>query len=107
MATPTHKGIALTLLDGQEYVIPALTLGQLDRLQDDIAKIKGRDPIFEPECRNSMVEVVLASLQRNYPTLDRDKLLDLMDPVLLGDAWQAVIGVSGLVERVRRLEAKT
>lgn len=84
-------------INGEEYVIPPLSLGQLrngalgflqehDRL---IAETK----VFEAyEIRS---KVILLALQRNYPDFQEDKLVSFLDMANIGSIWLSVLGASG------------
>lgn len=95
MSRKLIKGVTVEM-GGEAWVIPPLTLGQVEDLQDDIAKLSGGNP---REQFAIMATVVHAAMVRNYPELTlecvRNELLDLANVFEVTDA---VMGSSGLVK---------
>jgi hypothetical protein len=97
-----HKGIAVEFADGTIYTVPPLTLGQIDRRQDALGKLQSGNVLFNKEDRDTAVDVIHAALQRNYPDLTPEHVRDeLLDAANIQIALAAVMGASGLVERLK------
>lgn len=94
-------GIKLTIGD-EEYVVPALTLGQLrnegmlDKMKQHDAKLADAETYFD--ALDIRAEIILAALQRNYPDVTLDKLRDQLDLGNVSDIWNAVMGASGMIK---------
>ncbi|MDO5058584.1 MAG: hypothetical protein Q4D82_01420 [Neisseria sp.] len=92
------KGVKVEL-GGEIYVVPPLTLGALEQLQDDIAKMNGNTAFNEQV--NVISKVGLAALQRNYPEMTREKLLEIVDVSNMNELFEAVMDVSGLKRKAQ------
>ena len=83
-------------MDGRDWIVAPLTLGQLRRLWPQVQRLgevgagMGEDEI------TAMVELVTAALQRNYPDLKPEKVADLLDLGNAGAVLNAVLTGSGL-----------
>jgi hypothetical protein len=78
MSAPLFEG-PLIELGGRTYVLPKLSFGAFQRAQTkirDIAEGRFADPV---ELQAAVADVILASLQRNYPELTHEQLLDVLD----------------------------
>lgn len=90
------KGIPLTLGDDKEYVIPPLTLGALEDLADDIARL---DAVAGPEAAKIIVTVVHRALVRNYPKITPADVRELIDLDTMMDVFTATMGAAGAKRR--------
>lgn len=90
-------GVSLTI-DNEEFVVPALSLGQLrngglDALKAHDEKLATGASFFEmAEVRG---KIILLALQRNYPDFAEDKLFSFLDLNNIAPFWSAVLGLSG------------
>lgn len=99
------KGTPLTLGDGKEYVIAPLSLGALEDYGEAI-KAMGNNAL-DPATIKLMIDVVHASLRRNYPEMTRDMVRELIDISNALTVFQACMNVSGLtVQAAASGEAK-
>lgn len=90
------EGTALNL-GGKEYIVPPLTLGQVRRLQKDIERISKLDASsLDNSAIDTMLNVILTGLSRNYPDMTKEQLEDIVDIGNLRTVTEAVLGVSGL-----------
>lgn len=80
-------------LGGTDYVVPPLSLGALFEFQK---RIQCLDEMPEPERQALVIEITLRALKRNYPTLTREEVLEMVDVANLWDVFAAVMDVSGL-----------
>jgi len=64
-------GVAVEM-NGQEWVVPPLTLGQLRRLMPKLRQLTDIGAAMGEEQIAVLVEIVSAALQRNYPDLTSD-----------------------------------
>ncbi|MFG7180669.1 hypothetical protein ACGYQ5_14170 [Burkholderia pseudomallei] len=95
------KGIDVTL--GREtYVVPPLNFRLLQELADSIAIVnKGGSFVADAETRNAFVDVIHASVQRNYPDVTREQIVDALDVSNAQTAMLALLGVSGFERKAK------
>jgi hypothetical protein len=72
-------------MGGQDWLVPPLTLGQLQRFLPRVQELTAAGPVgaFGPEQIAMMVEIITAAMQRNYPEITADQVGNLLD---LGNA---------------------
>jgi hypothetical protein len=104
------RGVKIEL-GGREFVLPALTLDQLEELEEDIATVSklvtGEIESFGRERYKAMARVIHAALARNYPDMAIEEVRSLLDLSNVGRAWKAVMGVSGLDQKDAAREEQT
>lgn len=84
-------------LGDEEFVVPALSLGQLrngvlDQLQEH-DKLVAEGKTFE--AMDIRGKVILVAMQRNYPDFSEEKLLTYLDLQNTTEVWLSVLGLSG------------
>lgn len=84
-------------IGGEDFVVPALSLGQLrnglmDRLKEH-DKVLAEATLFDAMLIRA--EVILAAIRRNYPDFDEQRLMDYLDLRTVLPMWNAVLGASG------------
>lgn len=92
------RGIVLAM-GGRDYLVPALTLAQLDDLEPELELLEawakaptvGRIP---KETRHAGAKVIAAALGRNYPEMTVEAALGLLDLNNFGDAIGAIVGAT-------------
>jgi hypothetical protein len=91
------------VLGESEYIVPPLSLGQLRRFKDEFKKVDdarkaatslGDDQFFA--VLDGSMPIILAALQRNYPSLTQEVLDNVIDIGNFQDVMQAVMAASGL-----------
>jgi len=92
---PRLSGVELTLGDGNQYIVPPLTLGMCQRFAEVIsghtsADVKGFESITK------LLPVLYAAFQRNYPAVTQEQFADLVDLSNYLDVFRAVMKVSGM-----------
>lgn len=96
------KGIKFEFANGEELIIPPLSLGSLEIVQGDLSTFDGT------VSRKSVGAVVLAvhlALLRNYPDMTVERVKnDLLDISNMGAVMQAVMDIGGLLRKAQ--EAK-
>jgi hypothetical protein len=81
----------------EEYRVPALAFGAIQDLQDRVGSMAGL-PVGgkpTPEQMATVVDVVHAALKRNYPSMTREQLLDMLDLENYQEVLGAVLNISG------------
>ena len=81
-------------MGGETWVVPPLSLRQLRENYETIVT-----PVTSGSIEDVIVSrlpIILMAMQRNYPDLTEDKLLDMLDANTLLPTFFAVAGGSGL-----------
>jgi hypothetical protein len=94
--TIQHDG-AKVRIGGKEWIIPALSLGQIRRLKEKISGLSNLSSMMTDEQVNDVCEIVHTALKRNYPDLALAEVEDMVDLGNMRNVIQAVMGQSGLV----------
>jgi hypothetical protein len=81
---------------GREWTIPPLTIGQLRRLTPELSTIASQASMLDAEVIASLVKVVTAALQRNYPDLAEHSVEEVLDLGNAGEVLNAIFAGSGL-----------
>lgn len=92
------KGVNVEFSDGKTLVVPPLTLGAVELLQDRLATFKGG---LDKDSIALAVDATLMALQRNYPDMTRERVADLVDLSNMSDVMEAVMDVSGLKRKAQ------
>lgn len=79
---------------GRVLVIPPLSLGAMERLQDRLAGMS--DDMFDPENIGTVIDTVHAALGRNYPDMTREEVADMIDLENMQEAMTCAMDISGL-----------
>lgn len=95
------KGIDVTL--GRDtYVVPPLNFRMLKDLAQQIAIVnKGGSFVSDSDTREAFIDVIHASVQRNYPDVTRDQIVDVLDVSNAQAAMLALLGVSGFERKAK------
>lgn len=98
------KGVSLELGDGNTYVLPPLTLGALEILQDKLnASYAGA---LDPEYIKTVIDAAHLALRRNYPDLTRDQVKEIIGLENMEMVFKAVLDVSGMFRKSLEAQAK-
>ena len=92
---PLIPGVTIAMA-GRDWMVPPLTIGQLRRLLPKIRSIRNLGVNMESEDIASLVEVVLAAMQRNYPEMTAEALEEHLDLGNSKHVLTAVLTGSGL-----------
>lgn len=91
------KGVTVEM-GGEEWVIPPLTLGAIEDMQEELSALATLDPKAQFA---AMATVIHTAMQRNYPDLTLDRLKrDLLDMGNIFEVTDAVMGASGMVKKL-------
>ncbi len=90
-------------LGGTEYIVPPLSLGSLEELQDRIASF--REGTVDPASVKMVIDCSLRALKRNYPEMTREQLVEVLDVGNMGDVMGAVMDVSGVRRKQQEQDA--
>lgn len=87
-----YKGLLKTL-GGVDYVIPPISLGALEQMQERITKVVGE---LDADTITTVIDVTHSALSRNYPEITREEVSDIVDVGNMFELFEAVMDVSGL-----------
>ena len=90
-------------MGGKDYIVPALSFGQLRRLMPKLKETNSIGAQMTPEQMENVIEIVFAALSRNYPDLKLEDVENLIDLNNLATIFSAVMGQSGLSKSVDAL----
>lgn len=93
MAIVKVKGVPVEL-GGVEYIIPPLSLGALEQLQDRVASFTG--DIRSKEQVATVMDAAHAAMKRNYPEITREQIGEMIDVGNMAEVFEAVMDISGL-----------
>ena len=96
-----YQGISYNF-GGRFLVIPALSLGAMEQLQDRLSAMG--DDLSSPEYIGTVIDTVHAALGRNYPDMTRAEIADLIDLENMQEAMQCAMDVSGLKRKAFEAE---
>ncbi|MBF0186160.1 MAG: hypothetical protein HQM06_17470 [Magnetococcales bacterium] len=91
-----HEGVTVHFA-GSDWVVPALSLGQLKRLMPHFQTLQGGQ--FSIEQIDSALQVIHAALSRNYPQIQMEDVEELVDLVTVPILMEAIMRASGLVRQ--------
>lgn len=98
---PRFKGVTVEFANGDKLIVPPLSLGQVELLQDKLTKFSGA---LDPESVALVIEATTMALTRNYPEITREKVKDeLVDLANMEAVMLAVMDVSGLRRKEQEL----
>jgi hypothetical protein len=93
----------MVAMGGQQWTVPPLTLGQLRRLMPKVQQLTEIGSQMGEEQIGTLIEIVAAALQRNYPDISVEIVENLLDLGNAGAVLNAVLTGSGLRPRERSL----
>ena len=86
-------------MGGKEWVVPALSLGQIKRLAPKIEGLATLSNMLTADQVTNVCEIVHAALKRNYPELTLEEVEDMVDMANMRAVIQTVMGQAGLVAK--------
>lgn len=87
------KGILFDF-GGESLVIPPISLGALEQLQERIGSFTG--DVTDSQQVGTVIDAAHAALQRNYPEMTRAQVANLIDVANMGDVFTSLMDVSGM-----------
>jgi len=95
-----HEGTPVRM-GGRDFIVPALSMAQVEFYEMDgkLACAFEVGPLSPPEDRMLAMEIILAAMQRNYPTMTLNELKELLDLRSTPKVFLAVMGMSGLISK--------
>lgn len=92
---PLIDGVTIRM-GGRDWIVPPLTLGQMKRLLPRLRSL--RDGLVDADADDidTVVDLVAAALQRNYPEMTPARVEDLVDMGNSRNVMNAILTGSGL-----------
>ncbi len=97
------KGMPVDLA-GTVYVIPPLSLGALEAMQDGLSSVN--TAALDRESTRTILDAAHAALKRNYPDLSREDVGNMIDVGNMGEVFEAIMDVSGLKRKALEAEGE-
>lgn len=79
----------------EQYRVPALAFRSIQDLQDRIASMAGAEGVPTAAQMDTVLDVVHAAMRRNYPSLSREEIADMVDLENYQEVLSAVLNMSG------------
>jgi len=86
------KGIKMEL-GGTVYVVPPLSLGAIETMQDQISKFQAGTNL---QSVATVIDALFSALSRNYPEMTREQVAKVVDLGDMQEVMEAVMDVGGL-----------
>lgn len=101
MSLPVKIPGLRVVLAGREFVVPPLSLGQVEQLRERISAVQAAP---DAQSISTILDAATAALQRNYPELKREEVAELIDVGNMMEVFGAVMDVSGLKRKAQEAE---
>jgi len=90
-----NKGGVWVVMGAEEYRIPPLGFGALKGLQSRMSAIQGMTGLPNEDQMGVVAEIVVLAMQRNYPSITLEEVLDKLDLGNFRAVFDAVLATSG------------
>jgi hypothetical protein len=94
-------GVEFDFGGGQRLLVPPLSCGALELLQDRLNELPTL-AATDTQAVRTVVDAAHAALRRNYPDATRDEVAELVDVANLGDVYECLMDVGGLRRRAQQ-----
>lgn len=98
-------GIEFDFGGGQKRIIPPLSLGALERLQGGLSALEASAAV-SPEAIKTVMEAAHAGLKRNYPSITKEEVGELVDIGNMTEVISCLMDVSGIKRKQIEADAK-
>lgn len=96
-------GVDFDFGGGRWYLVPPANFGTLERMREKINALPQLEA-GDPAAQGSITDLAFEALRRNYPTITRDMVLDLVDVGNMFDVQATVLDVGGMKRRQQQAE---
>lgn len=94
------KGVTI-VLGGLSLVVPPMSLGALEQMQDRLTSFAGE---FDKASVSTAIDSLHLCLKRNYPEMSREEVADLIDVGNTNDIMLAVMDANGYRRKSQEAE---
>jgi hypothetical protein len=95
--TEKNRGGAWVRIGDEEYRVAPLGFRALQELGDKIMSLKDMQQIPTREQMGVVIEIVHSAMQRNYPSMTAEQVIDMLDVGNFSPVLNSVMGASGFV----------
>ena len=85
------------------YLVPPLSLGALQLLQDRIAQLTTLNSL-DPVAVATMIEAAHLALRRNYPAITLAEVAELVDVSNIGEVYECLLDAAGIKRKAQAAE---
>lgn len=85
-------------IGGREYIVPGLSLGQVEQMADRIETLSKSTDQLSKEMIQTVSEICHAALSRNYPHLTLEEIKNMLDMRNMAHVLETVMGATGFVK---------
>lgn len=96
-------GVDFDFGGGRWYLVPPASFGTLERMREKINALPQLEA-GDPAAQGSITDLAFEALRRNYPTITRDMVLELVDVGNMFDVQATVLDVGGMKRRQQQAE---
>lgn len=96
-------GVEFDFGGGRIYLVPPLSLGALQLLQDRIAQLNMLSSV-DPVAVATMIEAAHLALRRNYPAITPAEVAELVDVSNIGEVYDCLLDVAGIKRKAQAAE---
>ena len=96
-------GVEYDFGGGRIYLVPPLSLGALQMLQDRIAQLNTLSSV-DPVAVATMIEAAHLALRRNYPAITPAEVAELVDVSNIGEVYDCLLDVAGVKRKAQAAE---
>lgn len=96
-------GVQFDFGGGRAYLLPPLSLGALELLQERLATLPTLTST-DPEAVRTIIDATQMALNRNYPDIKREEVAELIDVSNMGDVYECLMDVAGMKRRAQQAE---
>ena len=91
---PKYEGVPVWM-DGREWIIPPLSLGQFRKHHGTLTNLDATPQNWE-ELIATRTPIILGAIQRNYPDVTEEQLLEMIDLRTYREILEAIMHSSGM-----------
>lgn len=88
-------GVELDFGGGRVYLVPPLSLGALEVLQERLIALPTLSATDLVAVR-TVIEATHVALRRNYPEITREEVAEMVDVSNMGDVYECLMDVAGV-----------
>jgi hypothetical protein len=96
-------GVEYDFGGGRVYMLPPLSLGALEVLQEKLSALPTLDSM-DPVAIRTMTDATHMALRRNYPDITREEVGELVDISIIGDVYGCLLDAAGVRRKAQALE---
>lgn len=96
-------GVEYDFGGGRVFIVPPLSLGALQFMQDRLAALPTLNSI-DPVAVKTMIEAAHLALRRNYPAITPEEVAELVDIGNVGEVYECLLDAAGVKRKAQAAE---